>query len=486
MPISVDPAVPNRAPLPDDDPGGPGDPVVTMLRRVCVFIPSVMVAISACILALRHLHPAGLAWALDNSYFSNNISILRDIRHLAGDDSWTPMLAVRDWLQRHPGGDAYDYFFFDMGTKFQYPLSSLLAIQWLPLQGRDAVHALNLLSLAAWFSIFPGMVLLNLRLARMFAVRTAAPGPSARTVWIGAASLLTTLCFYPLIRGVYLGQIQVLLDALFVFACYFYASRRSGLAGVLLGLSALVKPQMALFLLWGLLRRDRAFVTGLAACAGAGYVASGLLYGWSWPQSYLRVLSFIGRHGESFYANQSMNGLVNRLLGNGTNLIWEYHRFAPYDGVTYALTLLSTGLLLAGGLWSTRAAVTPRAATASLMVAGLCFTAASPVAWEHHYGILLPIFSLLFFSLLEIPDASDRRRRWLLLGATFVTVANVLSPLNLLATTRFNILQSYEFFAVLGVLLLVFLSRRDLGWSVGHRRAPHPQAFPGLTDVSWR
>jgi alpha-1,2-mannosyltransferase len=482
MPPSVDPAFPDpRARRADIA-------VIRILRRVSLLVPAVMVAISGCILGLRHLMgAASLSTMIDGSYFTNNVNTLRAIPHLAIDDSWGPMLAVRDWLRTRPGGDAYNHFFFGLETKFQYPLSSLIAIEWVPFHGDRAVHVLNALTIASWLATVVGMVLLTLRLARMFAIPAASDSRSGR-LWMMAVAAISTVCFYPVMRGVYLGQIQVLLDAMFIFACYAFAGGRPGLAGILLGLSALVKPQMALFLLWGLLRKDRAFVTGLAACAVLGYVASGALYGWGWPRDYLRVLTFIGQHGESFYPNQSVNGLVNRMLGNGTNLVWEYHRFAPYNPITYALTITSTVALVAAGLWSARTAITPRAATASLMVSGLCFTLASPVAWDHHYGVLLPLFSLLFICLLEtLRHPVTHRARWLVLCATFAMTANVLSPLNLLASSWFNIAQSYVFLSALGVLVLVFVCRRDLGLSAlsttqkRHTRHPLP-----VSDAAWR
>ncbi|GBQ90297.1 hypothetical protein AA13595_2859 [Gluconacetobacter johannae DSM 13595] len=427
-----------------------------LLRRACLAIPLLMVVIGAAIAALqRYLARADVP-------MPNNLGNLHGIGHLALSDSWGPMLAVRDWLARHPGGDAYEYFFFGLGTKFQYPLSSLIPIHWLPLDGAAAFHVLNLFSLAAWIAVAVGMVLLDLRLARLLRLPLAS-GDMLSRLWLAAAATIATFCFFPLIRAVYIGQIQTFLDALFVFACYFLASGRSASAGLLIGLSALVKPQMVLFLLWGALRRDRPFVVAMAACVAVGYAVSAWLYGWAWPFAYLHVLEYIGQHGEGLYENHSVNGLVNHMLGNGPNLVWDGQHFAPYNATVHRLTLLSTVALVVGGLWGARTAMTRLSATASLMVAGLCFTAASPVAWDHHYGVMLPLFGLLFLSLLANPRSGAER--WSLLCGTFVMAANALSPVNLLAGTPLSFLQSYVFFAALGVLALVFLCRRDLGWA---------------------
>ncbi|GAB6968728.1 hypothetical protein JCM25156A_27660 [Komagataeibacter kakiaceti JCM 25156] len=439
--------------------------LVRNLRRASIFIPVSMLLIGLFITALHwYMTRNGTDIPMESPYFVNNIVTLHAIERLGGTDSWNPMLAVRDWLWGNPDSDAYEHFFFGLGTKFQYPLTSLLAVQWLPLGGASAIRFLNILAVLAWIAIAPGMMLLDLQLARLLAL----PGLSGQRdgrLWLMGCAALGTLCFYPLMRAVYLGQIQIFLDALFVFACYFLARGQSKWAGILIGLSALVKPQMALFLLWGAVRRDLAFVTGAAVCCVLGYFISGILYGWGWPVSYLHVLGFIGQHGESFYANQSLDGLLDRMIGNGPNLIWDARHFAPYNAFIHVMTVLFTLVMITAALWVGRMATTPLAGMTSFMLAALCFTAASPVAWEHHYGIMLPLFSLIFLALLRNgPGPMPRGALWACLTVTFTLVANSLAPLNFLADTALNILQSYLFVAALGVGVLVFLLRHDLGW----------------------
>lgn len=445
----------------------PATRMIVNLRRACIFIPASMILIGFLITALHwNMTRHGADIPLESPYFVNNIVTLHAIERLGGTDSWDPMLDVRDWLWLNPDSDAYEHFFFGLGTKFQYPLTSLLAVQWFPMGGQPAVHFLNILAVAAWMAMAFGMVQLDLQLVRLMGMRDLSDQREGRR-WLIGCAVLGTVCFYPFMRAVYLGQIQIFLDALFVFACYFLARGQSERAGILIGLSALVKPQMALFLIWGAVRRDAAFTSRVAICCAVGYCFSGILYGWAWPVSYIHVLSFISQHGESFYANQSMNGLLDRMIGNGPNLSWDAGHFAPYNSFVHTMTLLFTLLMIALALWVGWAATTPLGATTSFMLAALCFTAASPVAWEHHYGILLPLFSLIFLALLRGSPASVRRGAlWGGLGVTFTLVANSLAPVNFLADTPFNILQSYLFIAALGVPVLVFLLRRDLGWPV--------------------
>ena len=59
------------------------------------------------------------------------------------------------------------------------------------------------------------------------------------------------------------------------------------------------------------------------------------------------MLRFIARHGEAFFANNSVNGIVNRLVFNGSNLDWEQHSFAPFHPVVYIATAATGAVLMA-------------------------------------------------------------------------------------------------------------------------------------------
>jgi hypothetical protein len=84
---------------------------------------------------------------------------------------------------------------------------------------------------------------------------------------------------------------------------------------------------------------------------------------------------------------------------------------------------------------------------------GIVSVAASPMAWEHHYGIVFPIFVWLWFSY----GCWEQRRTWLL-GASFFLCGSWLSVTTFLASKPgLNLLQSYIYF---GALLLMFLLYR--------------------------
>lgn len=374
-------------------------------------------------------------------------------------DSWDPMIAALDWLHDRPGENVYEGVFFQQRIKFQYPVTSLL-----PLEAMQAFGVLNLaaferINLLFVLATAAGMAILMLELAawlRLPGVRD----DRLTQVMLGGFGFAATLCFYPVLKAFSLGQVQVWLNAAFVFACIALLRDRRMLCGALLGASTLMKPQMSLFLAWTVLRGGWRMAAGWAAVVVPGVAVATLLYGFAPMIDYLDVLLFIGRHGESYHVNQTVNGLVNRLLHNGNNLDWSAEAFAPYHPVVHAATQLS-GLAFFGFglLWRRRDRGTDR--IVAFVVAGVCFTIGSPVAWVHHYGILLPAFALSFLILLE-PGARRPAGALALLAVAYFLAGNLLFwPVNALADTPLNILQSYLFFATLTLLgLTVALAGR--------------------------
>ena len=97
--------------------------------------------------------------------------------------------------------------------------------------------------------------------------------------------------------------------------------------------------------------------------------------------------------------------------------------------------------------------------TVDFCTMALSITIASPIAWEHHYGILLPIFAVLLASSL------GSRTRLVLIAVSYVVISNFFPATNMLAFTILNVAQSYLLFAALMVLLLLHTARP--GWQLG-------------------
>jgi len=375
----------------------------------------------------------------------------------AGEDSWRQIANALDYLSSPHERPLYAEVFFARKNKFQYPPTSLLLLE--PLRSLPYPKMVAAANFISWLAVIAGSFVLALIL-----MKGLAPPPT-EDCWTpagkGALLLLAlgfTLTFYPLVKSFEIGQIQTWLYLLFVLALWSWISGKKLLSGVLVGLICLIKPQLGLFAIWGLIRGERRFMAGIVGTAGTLGAVSVALFGWANHVDYLRALAFMGKHGESYYTNQSVNGLLNRLLFNGTNLHGNPHAFAPYNGWVYAITLASTALLIAAALFWKRGRGRP-AGVEDFLIAALTFTMASPIAWEHHYSILLPVFAAALLAALRA--GRPHRTIWIL-AAAFALCSNIYPMINSLANTRLNFLQSHLFFGAL-VLLVVLYRVRDGG-----------------------
>ena len=382
---------------------------------------------------------------------------------VAHQDSWMPMREALVYLDgADEASDAkllYEEILFERGIKLQYPPMSLLPVDALR---RTAVGADDpVLNGISWVAVL-GCALFS---AAIFVVASRRLDP-ARGGAVDAVEFVLVaaagLAFYPLVRGYYLGQIQTWIDFLTAAVALAWLLGGRGSAGVLAGLACLIKPQLGVALLWAAARGHWRFAVGQVCVVGVAVVASVLLYGFANHVDYAEALAFLGRHGEGFHPNQSVNGLLNRMLDNGNNLEWEGSSFAPFHPFVYGATVATSLALLAGALlWRRRALVATRSEPAALADLGLLIvtvTLASPIAWTHHYGALLPVFAL------ALPLARAARLSWLglvPLALAWLLIADNFRVFNRLADTPWNFLQSYVFFG--GLLLLGWLYRvRDL------------------------
>jgi hypothetical protein len=178
-------------------------------------------------------------------------------------------------------------------------------------------------------------------------------------------------------------------------------------------------------------------------------------YGWANHVDYLKVVSFLSEHGETYYPNQSVNGLLNRIMGIAEpsqyrNLDFLAGQFPPLNPLVYGATLISSLAILAKALLRRgTASDSDRILDFSLMA--LSCTMASPIAWEHHYGVLLPIFAVLV-------AAATPGALWVAWLAAAYSLTSVYIPATmLLAQSPLNFLQSYLLFGALIILALLHL-----------------------------
>ncbi|WP_072391065.1 glycosyltransferase family 87 protein [Hyphomicrobium sp. CS1GBMeth3] len=388
-----------------------------------------------------------------------NGSTLRSWRELARpayprDDSWLPMIEALE-VARSPDGDRlYEKVFFDDKVKFQYPPTSLVylvALEPLGLTSVDALNAINAALFAATCAAFAYLVLVLLQPA-------STQSMSLRSWAVALALMLAALFYYPAMRSLEIGQIQVWINALFTFACIAWLRGARPTAGALLGLAATMKPQLGIFLVWAMLWREWGFLRGFLAAGLPVGIMSLLLFGVHNHITYLNVLSFLAERGEAFFANHSVNGLMHRALGNGDNLGFHDHVFPPADTRVISMTFVSSLAFLA-------IALVPalieggrrRPDLIEVAITALCATIASPVAWEHHYGIMLPMSGIALGLLCSEPG---QRAALVWLAASWMIATNYLPVANHLSDTWLNFVQSYLLFAALILLGLLLYLRR--------------------------
>jgi hypothetical protein len=288
----------------------------------------------------------------------------------------------------------YQLFFIDH-VKFQYPPSSLLPWYALNLMG---IHPQN----ADWGRVNWWFIVMEAVVVGMFAFVLARRSPGlGKLAWPCAVfGALGALLYYPMMHAFWLGQIQCWMNAMFALAALAWLGGRKSASGVLIGLICLIKPQLSLFLVWGLLRREWRFIAGWGATVAIGLAASLWVFGLQNHLDYLHVLRELSRTGESFLANQSFNGMINRFYTTGDPSVWNSNRFPPYNVVVYLGTLATSAVILAVAMFFPLR--DGRGGTLlDFLGAGLSFTMASPIAWEHHYGWTPVIYVAVLFALLD-------------------------------------------------------------------------------------
>lgn len=427
-------------------------------RRLAVFLIASFVGVQGLVALLGARYPdTGL---LPIAWFAEGRQ---------GRDSWDPM--AQAYLHATSPHRVERPFYWRTAFNpqvlrkgFQYPPTALVVVS--ALDGVLGARWPDALRWITWAMVPATAVFVWMLYERL---RPPAPAVREEQAWAVVAAVLATLTFYPVMRAYANGQMQTWLNALFAAAVWCWAVGRRGTAGALLALSCAVKPQLAVFLLWGAIRGQGRLVAAFAATASVLLGVSVALYGWGPHVEYLGMLRFLGERGEAFFPNHSVNGLMNRWLFNGDILFWKQpwvDHFPPYDARVFAATVVSSVVLLTLALLPPRAGPA-RAGVVDFCLMGLAATMASPIAWEHHYGVALPIFVAAY----RVCAAASKRTR-VALAVSYVLVANCFWVTKALAGSRLNVLESYLFFGA--TLLLVVLVRCRGPLAVG--RAPAPPA----------
>jgi alpha-1,2-mannosyltransferase len=397
--------------------------------------------------------------------FFASFYLIRKAR-FAGEDSWFPMSRALDFLDQTPMGQVYQTLFFFDHIKFQYPPSGLLLLDFLRRLGLGSFAQLNLIN--ACLLIAAGLAFAVLIVQLFGSLRW-----SGYRLPLGPVAFLVAVQYYPNRLALQFGQIQILLGLLFMLACLAMLHRKYFLAGVLIATAATVKPQFLFFGLLLLWQKNWQFVVGFVVLAGAAFLLSIGLYGWQNHADYLKVLGFLSQHGEYHHLNQSINGIFNRYLYDGPSVDIDPDNpipnsgFPPYIATVYVSSILTSLVLIVIPFLLPREESSVILKLAQFCVAAILFTMASPIAWVHHYNVLLPGYVV---ALKLVFDRKQSGNAWLIpllvLGTSVVlTGLPIVAPFGP-TIPSLNLLQSHVFF---GAVLLVGVILFELFWRTENR-----------------
>jgi hypothetical protein len=254
--------------------------------------------------------------------------------------------------------------------------------------------------------------------------------------------------------------VQTLLNFLLIGSALLWLRSRRAASGILLGLTCWLKPQMALFLLWGLLRRQWSFAASLASMLVLGLVLSLAVFGFHNTAEYLTVLRYLSRHGDSLFTNQSLNGLLHRQMHVGSPVTWIYG-YPPYNRTIYLATLISSAVLLIAAL-IIPALRRMKATPVDFLSFAMATTMASPIAWEHHYGVFFLVF------LLWMPIAFRRWPEFIGLLGIYLLMTDNWAPLTPLMYTPWTFLISHVYFGGLLLFGWTLLRWKDQSGAPGY------------------
>jgi alpha-1,2-mannosyltransferase len=259
-------------------------------------------------------------------------------------------------------GRVYDVHLHIAELPFTYPPFSALLM--LPLTVPPFWLALVLMT-------FAGVAALGATVALV--LRSAPPV----AWWVLPAVVAGAVLTEPVWSTLSFGQVNLLLMAAVSYDVL-RAERRT--SGWLIGLAAGVKLTPLVFVAFLVLTgRPRAAVTAVLTFAGTVAVAAlaAPQQSWAYWTSVLWDPSRIG--GVAFAGNQSVNGMLSRILGHeaGTGL-W----------FVIASAIAGATLLVAALAWRSDL---PTGRPLGLCLAALAMLYASPISWDHHWVWAVPL-----------------------------------------------------------------------------------------------
>ncbi len=399
-----------------------------VMRRLVLAYIAIAFFLSATVTLLLMSTGNGFADAVRRTPMGSLITLV----HPTDSDSWMPLLKTQDRMKTDPEGGLYAVF-RNGEWKFQYPPIALLIAEVVPedmaAEARAGWFSSSLVRWNSWFC--RAMVLLTLLFSAAILVqsqrRYGSGQQSLRTEWLMAGSaMLLGITYMPILGGYSLGQFQLACNALVALAILlFLQSHRLG-AGIVIGLFCLIKPQLALVGLWALLRREYRLAAGMALIGVPGVILSVALYGVQSLVDYAGVLQTLSRQSEAYFYNQSLAGILLRFRDPelSTFLLPMGSPLPPYVGWIHQISTIHTGLLILLALFIRSKAPGTAARLVDFCAIITVATVASPVAWNHHFGVLFPVFLAIAPLVFSMPRRAVPLTllslAWLAIGAAVI------------------------------------------------------------------
>jgi alpha-1,2-mannosyltransferase len=306
------------------------------------------------------------------------------------------------------GRPLYDVYYPHDGLAFTY--APFAAVVFVPL------------ALAGWTGGAVIMTVCSLaalvRVALLVSRRVGEQGflPGWSRISAAAVLVLFGLSLWPTGSTLEYGQLNIVLMWL-VVEDLLGRGRGSRWQGIGVGLAAGIKLTPALFIVMLLVTGKRR-AAGIATAVLLGTVMIGGMIqpasAWHYWTSTVFDSSRIG--SPAYLANQSLNGVAQRVLG--------------LHGPARAVWLLAAAVTVTGGLWVARRAWNAGFPATAVMVTALTTLLVSPISWAHHWVWITMVPACLLVRPRELEPLAVRAARYAIVALTVaVTVPRLLDLL---------------------------------------------------------
>jgi hypothetical protein len=316
-----------------------------------------------------------------------------------------------------------------------------------------------LADLFAPFSQLPAHLAANLWRAFNLALTLASVLVLARMLRVSIPSfefvafLLTAYCFWPIHETISLGQLGIVMLALWTVGIVAYSDGRMTISAAAFALATALKVTpiliVPLFLLW----KDRRWLASYLAISFGLVSAMVAINGWQTVSIYPAIMSSMSG-GLPAFQNKSLGSLVTWTyygklftLGSARTVMASPPRALSIAAKLVSGTFYFVCLFL---VWRSRHRLDRASRAAAIAIFGLVTACVSPVSWRHGYAVAFIALAIFWVKALR---TSPRIRHVVLLALTTFTLGSLFfdlaSQIPLPQLCRILLAASWVIFSVL-------------------------------------